>query len=251
MLRNVKAALGFLFLLSHLAFASTFSATLKNGTNSTLPAAYIHFELYNCGTNVPVLASSPNTIADESFDLTPNQPNGSIMGTVVGNDNILCGNVQSTQWIITEMTATGKPFGPSLRYVVCDSAIPVGESFCSNTSFGTAAFGSMMQVSNQPPPPGFNVLYANPKATQTWTQPLGTYGNFVGDFQCGPVGPCQYDFTGATVIGLTGGGGGGGGGGSISVQTVSFSLAASPYATNLATTFTNTALLYQILRVVE
>jgi hypothetical protein len=71
------------------AFASTFTATLKNGTGSTLPAAYVHFQLYNCGTNVPVIASSPSTIAATMFDLTPNQSNGTLIGTVVGKSQWL------------------------------------------------------------------------------------------------------------------------------------------------------------------
>jgi hypothetical protein len=71
------------------AFATTFTATLKNGTGSTLPAAYVHFQLYNCGNNVPVIASSPSTIAATTFDLTPNQPNGTIIGTVVGKSQCL------------------------------------------------------------------------------------------------------------------------------------------------------------------
>src|ERR1700690_1989113 len=80
------------------ASASTFTAVLKDGTGSTLKNAYVHFDLYNCGTNVPTITTGSDTsIAKYSFDLKPNQPDGSIVGTVVGNDNITCGNVQSTQ----------------------------------------------------------------------------------------------------------------------------------------------------------
>lgn len=47
--------------------------------------------------------------------------------------------------------------------------------------------------------PGFIFLIANPRISQAWTQPTGTSASFFGTF----------DFTHATVLGISGGGGGG------------------------------------------
>jgi hypothetical protein len=121
-------------------------------------------------------------VVTSNFDLHPNQVNGSIMGNVIGNDNILCGNVQSTQWIITPMISAGVPYGPSLRYVICDGGIPTGESFCSNNTFGTASLASMQQTTQTPPSPGFNFIYANPIAGQNVSQPSNTILNFFGAY---------------------------------------------------------------------
>jgi hypothetical protein len=57
--------------------------------------AYLHFQLQNCGANIPVVPSS-TTVVQDSFDLRPATPGSSISGTILGNDQILCGNVAST-----------------------------------------------------------------------------------------------------------------------------------------------------------
>jgi hypothetical protein len=161
--------------------ASTFTATLKNGTGTTLTTAYLRFELWNCGTNFPTVSGQPQTIVQFTFDLRANPTTGIITGTVLGNDVILCGNVASTEWIITPMFGQNQPFGPSHKYVICDSGIPPGQSFCSNSVFGTAAFASLNPTDGvAPPSPGFNPVYSNPAASQTLTEPLGSQFNFVG-----------------------------------------------------------------------
>jgi hypothetical protein len=91
--------------------ASTFTATLKNGTGTTLTTAYLHFELWNCGTNFPTISGQPQTIVQFTFDLKANPTTGVITGTVLGNDLILCGNVANTEWIVTPMFGQNQPFG--------------------------------------------------------------------------------------------------------------------------------------------
>ena len=191
-----QSLLCFLLLSSCLSFSSTFTATLKNGTGTTVTTAYLHFELWNCGTNFPTVNGQPQTIVQFTFDLHPSATTGVITGTVIGNDQILCGNVASTEWIITPMFGQNQPFGPSHKYVICDSSIPPGQSFCSNSVYGTAAFASLDPTDGSAPPsPGFNPVYSNPLATQTLDQPAGTQLNFQG----------TVNFCSATV--LCGGGG--------------------------------------------
>lgn len=186
------------------SFASTFTATLKNGTGSTVTTAYLHFELWNCGTNFPTVSGQPQTIVQFTFDLKANAMTGVITGTVLGNDVILCGNVASTEWIITPMFGQNQPFGPSHKYVICDAGIPPGQSFCSNSGFGTAAFASLNPTDGVPPPsPGFNPVYSNPVASQTVTEPIGSQFAFAG----------TLNLCSATVLC------GGSGGGSVTAAT--------------------------------
>lgn len=187
------------------SFASTFTATLKNGTGSTVTTAYLHFELWNCGTNFPTVSGQPQTIVQFTFDLKANAMTGVITGTVLGNDVILCGNVASTEWIITPMFGQNQPFGASHKYVICDAGIPPGQSFCSNSGFGTAAFASLNPTDGVPPPsPGFNPVYSNPVASQTVTEPIGSQFAFAG----------TLNLCSATVLC-----GGSGGGGSVTAAT--------------------------------
>jgi hypothetical protein len=61
-------------------------------------------QLVNCCANIPVVTSTEAIIQD-SFDLRPSTPGSSISGTIIGNDQILCGNVSSTKgdyWIGSE-----------------------------------------------------------------------------------------------------------------------------------------------------
>jgi hypothetical protein len=92
-----SAACFILVFCSLSAHSSTFTATLKNGTGTTVTTAYLHFELWNCGTNFPTVLGQPQTIVQFTFDLKANPTTGVITGTVLGNDVILCGNVASTE----------------------------------------------------------------------------------------------------------------------------------------------------------
>jgi hypothetical protein len=63
---------------------------------------YLHFELWNCGNNVPQVVGNPFAIVAQQFDIRPSPTTGLISSAVYGKDQILCGNVASTEWLITE-----------------------------------------------------------------------------------------------------------------------------------------------------
>jgi hypothetical protein len=58
--------------------------------------------VWNCGNNVPQVVGNPLAIVSQQFDMRPNLTTGVISGTVYGSNQILCGNVFSTQWLVTE-----------------------------------------------------------------------------------------------------------------------------------------------------
>ena len=70
----------------------TITATLTDGTGTTYGTGFLHFQLQNCGGNLPN-TSGGKFIVQDSFDLRRSSPGSSITGTVVGNDQILCGNI--------------------------------------------------------------------------------------------------------------------------------------------------------------
>ena len=90
-------------LLSVFSGASTLTATLVNGQRDVSPTAYLHFELYNCGTNFPTIQAQQLVIVPTAFDLKATQSNGTIVGQFAGNEVISCGNVASSEWTITPM----------------------------------------------------------------------------------------------------------------------------------------------------
>ena len=93
---------------SSLAEASI-AANLDDGTASVAPAgsiyrtAPLHFQLRNCGANIPVTTATTLFVQD-TFDLRPATPGATITGTIIGNDQILCGNVASTFYLVTIQT---------------------------------------------------------------------------------------------------------------------------------------------------
>jgi hypothetical protein len=72
------------------------TATLTDGTGTISRTAYLHFQLQNCGANIPVEPGHPTVVVQDSFDLRPSTPGSSISGSILGNDQISCGNVAST-----------------------------------------------------------------------------------------------------------------------------------------------------------
>jgi hypothetical protein len=89
----------------------------------------LHFQLQNCGANVPNTTGG-NFIVQDSFDLRPGSLNGLISGSVLGNDQILCGNVQSTFYLVTPMKDATRPLRSGIPYVICSSAATLGT--CGN-----------------------------------------------------------------------------------------------------------------------
>src|SRR6266568_4618682 len=162
------------------------TATLVDGQGNVQTSAYLHFQLWNCGTNVPQIIGNSQAVVAQQFDMRPNPASGLISGVIFGNKQIACGGIQSTQWLVTQYKASNQISGTPQYYVL--------------TSPGTFDPSVNQPTNVIPPVPGFITLFANPLQNQTWAQPASTTGFFTGAF----------DFSGATVTGLTGGGGGSG-----------------------------------------
>jgi hypothetical protein len=113
----------------------------------------------------------------QQFDIHANPVTGIITGTVYGNNQLTCGNVLSTQWLVTEYKATNQAGGLPQYYCL--------------TSPGTFNPALTQPCQLPPPPPGFIPLFSNPINKQKWVQPLNTEGDFFGNF----------NFTGATLLG--------------------------------------------------
>ena len=77
------------------------TAHLVNGQGQNITTAYLHFELWNCGKNVPQVIGQPLVVVPNQFDIHANPTTGLITGNIYGNNEILCGGVQSTQWLVT------------------------------------------------------------------------------------------------------------------------------------------------------
>jgi hypothetical protein len=55
-------------------------------------------------------------IVAQQFDMRPNPTTGLISGAIYGSDQILCGNVNSTQWLVTEYKASNQVGGHPQYY---------------------------------------------------------------------------------------------------------------------------------------
>jgi len=183
----MKRALGLALLLLSAAFSSanTFTAQLSDGRSNSSRNAYLHWELFNCGQNHPQVSGGPLTIVPQSFDTKPNPVTGIISAEIIPNDQILCGNIASTQWIVQAMKDATTPAGPALTYYIAEAD-------------GSLTFSTMMPATQPPPLPGFRILYANPSDNQTMTIPIGK--SFI-------VNGGTFDLRGTTVLGVSGSGG--------------------------------------------
>lgn len=45
------------------------TATLTDGTGTVYKTGYLHFQLNDCGNNVPVVPLNADTVVQDSFDL--------------------------------------------------------------------------------------------------------------------------------------------------------------------------------------
>jgi hypothetical protein len=83
--------------------------------------AYLHFELQNCGSNFPIVPGNSQVVVQTAFDIKPNQSDGSILGQVIPNDLILCGNTSRTFWKVTPMKNSAQALTPAagLLYQIC------------------------------------------------------------------------------------------------------------------------------------
>jgi hypothetical protein len=60
------------------------NATLSDLGGSTSAQAFVHFELFNCGYNYPVVSNASFVPVRTTFDLKPNTVTGTIVGQVIG-----------------------------------------------------------------------------------------------------------------------------------------------------------------------
>jgi hypothetical protein len=63
---------------------------ITDGTGTIYRTGYLHFQFVNCGAKVSVVTDS-TAIVQDTFDLRPATPGASISGSILGNDQILCG----------------------------------------------------------------------------------------------------------------------------------------------------------------
>lgn len=168
----------------------TVTATLTDGQGIVQKTAYLHWQLWNCGNNVP--QTSGGAIVAQQFDMRANPTTGLISGSVYGKDEILCGNVNSTQWIVTQFKSSGQAGGQP-QYYCLDS----GDTFNPATTM-------VCQV--VPPPPGYILQFDNPIQSQTLDQPVGTEMNFVGTMNfCSATVLCAGGSGGSGVTSITAG----------------------------------------------
>jgi len=251
------------------------TGTMTSGTANLYRTAYLHFQLVNCGDNIPVIPGQPDAVVQDSFDLRPATPGSAVVGQIIGNDQITCGNVVSTYYELTAMKDASHPLRDGIPYVICSASAAIHT--CGNgASLGTFNLVTADPMSQPPPVPGFVEIYGNPTNNQTINQPAGTDMTFLGSFLFPDgifLGASTFSQL-SSLVGLTnliyisdgtpgsspctGGGsgsfafyvdgswecslGGSGGGGGLPNEEVSFTNALSA---SLATSFGTTALLYQ------
>jgi hypothetical protein len=84
------------------------SATLLDGSGNPQTSARLHFQLWNCGNNVPQVVGAPQVVVGAQFDIRANPTTELISGWIYGNNQISCGNVQSSQWLVRSIKTAGK-----------------------------------------------------------------------------------------------------------------------------------------------
>lgn len=193
--RNVRTtiflALTSIFVCHALAQTVPVVSTITDGQGQAIPGSFWRFELWNCGPNFPTVQGSGIVLIKQSFDLKPDS-HGQVSGSVMANDQILCGNVVSTRWNVTPMKDATTPLNSTQRFNVCSATAPSSMQ-CGNVP-GQAFNPATAQPDTDPPPtPGYTTIVSNAIRSQTIVQPAGTLMGLFGTF----------DFTNANVIGLT------------------------------------------------
>jgi len=86
MRKRLTVLLATLFLLSAICFGQGVAVTahLVNGQGQNITTAYLHFELWNCGKNVPQVIGQPPTIVPNQFDMHANPTTEIIRGISTG-----------------------------------------------------------------------------------------------------------------------------------------------------------------------
>lgn len=188
------------------------TGTMTTGVANLYRSAYLHFQLVNCGDNVPVMPGQSNAVVQDSFDLRPSTPGSAIIGEIIGNDQITCGNIISTYYEITPMKDASHPLRDGIPYVICSASAAI--STCGNAaSLGTFNIITADPMSQPPPVPGFVQIYGNPTNSQTINQPingiagwtgLSTSFTFTNGFILGPVTTAELpNLTGFATMVIT------------------------------------------------
>jgi hypothetical protein len=194
-MRSLRVLAFLLFALPAFSQTVTVSGKITDGAGNPISGSSLRFELWNCGANFPRYTFSSLVIVKKQIDFKADV-NGNVTGKIIPNDEILCGNVASTRWLVTPMKDGATPLNAAERYNIC--SIAVGTTLgCSNVPGQTFDAGTSQPDTITPPAPGFTSIFGNAVKNQTWNQPLGTTAFFFG----------TYDFTGATVLGINGAGG--------------------------------------------
>ena len=155
------------------------TGTMTTGVANLYRTAYLHFQLINCGDNIPVMPGSSNAVVQDSFDLRPATPGSAIVGEIIGNDQITCGNVISTYYQVTPMKDASHPLRDGIPYVICSASATI--STCGNAaSLGTFNLITADPQSQPPPVPGFTEIYGNPTNDQTINQPVNGIAGWSG-----------------------------------------------------------------------
>jgi hypothetical protein len=155
------------------------TGTMTTGVANLYRTAYLHFQLVNCGDNIPVMPGQSNAVVQDSFDLRPATPGSAIVGQIIGNDQITCGNVISTYYEVTAMKDASHPLRDGIPYVICSASASI--STCGNAaSLGTFNIITADPMSQPPPVPGFTEIYGNPSNSQTINQPVNGIAGWTG-----------------------------------------------------------------------
>jgi hypothetical protein len=123
--------------------------TLSTRKTTTCGVACGHATRYSLssGANIPVVPSS-ETVVQDSFDLRPATPGGSITGSILGNDQILCGNVASTFYLVRPMKDNTHPLRDGVAYVICSSSSTL--TTCGNAASPCLPQGSELRSTCSP-----------------------------------------------------------------------------------------------------
>lgn len=155
------------------------TGTMTTGVANLYRTAYLHFQLVNCGDNIPVMPGQSNAVVQDSFDLRPATPGSAIVGEIIGNDQITCGNVISTYYQVTPMKDASHPLRDGIPYVICSASATI--TTCGNAaSLGTFNLITADPQSQPPPVPGFVQTYGNPTNSQTINQPVNGLNGWSG-----------------------------------------------------------------------
>jgi hypothetical protein len=118
MTKALRAVLAILVLALPLFAQSpgvTVSWEMLDGSGNPIPTAYLTFQLWNCSGQIAEVIGFPSAIVQQQFTMHANGA-GLVSGSVFGNNQISCGNIQSTEWIVQQFKATNQPSGLPLYY---------------------------------------------------------------------------------------------------------------------------------------